>query len=293
VDRTEPTDQILVLLRHAATDPAASVRERALSGISGLPAFWRSPKASLVLVIALADDMPTIRRRGLALAASKSSFWERPDAREHLARLLVDSDASVRSDALDVVKHHLLVAKFPGLAKRVKALAEDHALAPRAEAVLRASGLELADVRADISLTRPRLPGLESFRRTVNPLFYRAGEDGYSCSRCHASHSILQISETGPAQGQTDEQLLINYHSALKVVNLGEPESSLILRKPLSPPGHAGPDSTSPTGLTHAGGPRWDSAEHPDYKAILSWIREASAESDLAPRAETSTGREN
>ena len=120
------------------------------------------------------------------------------------------------------------------------------------------------------------LLSLATFRRTVNPLFYQAGEDTYSCARCHANHTILRIAEADPAKGYTDEQLMINYNSVLKVVNLGEPESSLILRKPRSPQGQGGPDPASPTGLTHVGGPRWDSTEHPAYKAILAWIREAS-----------------
>ena len=41
----------------------------------------------------------------------------------------------------------------------------------------------------------------------------------------------------------------------LKLVNLGEPESSLILRKPLSPEVQGVTDPASPTGLTHVGGP--------------------------------------
>ena len=69
---------------------------------------------------------------------------------------------------------------------------------------------------------------------------------------------------------------MINYNSALKVVNLGEPEASLILRKPRSPQGQGGADPSSPTGLTHVGGPRWENTEHPAYRAILDWIREAS-----------------
>ncbi len=36
---------------------------------------------------------------------------------------------------------------------------------------------------------------------------------------------------------------MINYNSALKVVNLGEPEASLILRKPRSPHGAGGADA--------------------------------------------------
>ena len=65
------------------------------------------------------------------------------------------------------------------------------------------------------------------------------------------------------AGGFSGEQLMINYNSALKVVNLGEPEASLILRKPRSPQGQGGADPSSPTGLTHVGGPRWESTEHP------------------------------
>jgi len=179
-----------------------------------------------------------------------------------------------------VVKHHRLVAKFPALAKRVKALTEDPALAVRAEAALRAAGIDPAAVRADLSLSRPRLLSLATFRRTVNPFFYQAGEDGHACARCHASHTILRIAESDPAKGLTDEQILINYNSVLKVVNLGDPESSLLLRKPLSPDGQGGPDPASPTGLTHVGGPRWDSTEAPAYKAILAWIREASPAPD-------------
>ncbi len=69
---------------------------------------------------------------------------------------------------------------------------------------------------------------------------------------------------------------MINYNSALKVVNLGDPESSLFLRKPRSPQGQGGPEPASPTGLTHVGGPRWENADHPAYQAVLGWIREAS-----------------
>jgi hypothetical protein len=72
---------------------------------------------------------------------------------------------------------------------------------------------------------------------------------------------------------------MINYNSVLKVVNPGDPEASLLLRKPRSPQGQGGPDPTSPTGLTHVGGPRWDGIDHPAYRAILAWLREASSAS--------------
>ena len=69
---------------------------------------------------------------------------------------------------------------------------------------------------------------------------------------------------------------MINYNSALKVVNLGEPEASLLLRKPRSPHGAGGADAASPTGFNHVGGTRWESTESPAFQAILKWIREAS-----------------
>ena len=93
--------------------------------------------------------------------------------------------------------------------------------------------------------------------------------------RCHANHTILRIAESD-AKSSGEDPLIVNYNSALKVVNLGDPESSLILRKPRSPQGQGGPDPASPTGLTHVGGPRWNNTDHPAYRAILDWVREAS-----------------
>ena len=238
-----------------------------------------------MLLVALADDTPAIRKLGLTLSATKSTFWKRPDALEYLARLLVDPDAAVRSEALDLVKHHRLVEEHPALARRVKALADDPALSDRALAVLRAADLDPAEVKADVPLTRPRLLSLSTFRRKVNPLFYQAGDDTYACARCHANHTILRVAEAEPGQGFTGEQLMINYNSALKVVNLGEPEIEPDPPKPLSPQGQGGPDSSSPTGLTHVGGPRWSSPEHPAYKAILDWVREASVAAGSAEAA--------
>jgi hypothetical protein len=110
----------------------------------------------------------------------------------------------------------------------------------------------------------------------VEPLFYQPGADGRSCVECHANHTILRIAERDPLRAPTNDDVSINYNSALKVVNLGEPESSLLLRKPRSPQGQGGEDPASPTGLTHVGGPRWENAEHPAYRAILAWIREAA-----------------
>ena len=58
-----------------------------------------------------------------------------------------------------------------------------------------------------------------------------------------------------PARGFSGEQLMINYNSALKVVNLGEPEASLILRKPRSPQGQGGAEPPAPPACRTSAGP--------------------------------------
>jgi HEAT repeat protein len=276
LDRPDPPESAVEILRRAVTDASPSVRERTLQGLRNLPRLWSSRHASGLLLSALADDSPAVRRLGMGLAASRASFWQRADALEHLARLLVDPDASVRSEALALVKHHRLLASHPPLARRIRALEDDPALAPEADALLRSAGLDPARVVADVPLTRPRLLSLGTFREKVNPIFYEPGADGQSCARCHANHTILRVAEADKGREVSGEQLMINYNSILKVVNLGDPESSLVLRKPRSPHGLGLPDPESPTGLTHVGGPRWDSTENPAYQTILSWVREAS-----------------
>ena len=266
------------VLRRAVTDPSAVVRDRALRGINSLPALWAGKGSSKLLLSALADDEPALRRRGLTLASTKIGFFTRPDTVEYIKRLLVDPDSQVRLLALSTVEQHGLIRNDLSLGRRVMALTADPALKTRALDMLSANGfVGPAMIEPDVPLSRPRLLSFSTFRRTVNPVFYQAGEDKHACANCHANHTILRIAEADAAGGFSGEQLMVNYNSALKVVNLGEPEASLILRKPRSPQGQGGSDPSSPTGLTHVGGPRWENAEHPAYRAILDWIREASS----------------
>jgi hypothetical protein len=287
VDVGEPREPVMQVLGRAMTDPSAAVRNRTLRGINALPALWTGKGSTSLLYSALADDTPSIRRLGLTLARSRTGFWARPDAQEHLKRLLVDPDAQVRLAALATVEEHRLIQAVPGLARRVKALEADPALKPRAAALIASDGLKPEDVEADIRLGRPRLLSFSTFRQKVNPLFYQASDDGYACVNCHQNHTILRITEARSGQDQSGEALMINYNSALKVINLGEPESSLLLRKPRSPQGQGGSELSSPTGLTLVGGPRWETVDHPAYRAILDWVREASRavrDASLAPR---------
>jgi len=131
-------------------------------------------------------------------------------------------------------------------------------------------------VEADVRLGRPRLLSLSTFRDRINPLFTQSGEDGVSCVGCHANQNVFRVVPTGSSEG---DALAANYQSALKALNLGDPESSLLFRKPRSPRGAGGLEGTSPTGLTHNGGPRWEGEDHPAYRALRGWIDEPGGDS--------------
>ena len=275
VDVIDPREQVMQVLRYGVTDPSVAVRERTLRGVQSIPALRESTGSTSILFAALADDAPALRLLGLNFTSSKPSLWERANAREYLKRLLIDPDRRVRNEALRIVARPSLMRSDPTMARRVKALEADPVLAADARLVLAAYDIDPASITADVRLVRPRLLSLSTFRRSVNPLFYQAGEDGHSCVNCHANHTILRIARPD-ALAPGEDPLLVNYNSVLKVVNLGDPDSSLLLRKPRSPQGQGGAEPESPTGLTHVGGPRWESTEHPAYRAILAWIREAS-----------------
>jgi hypothetical protein len=92
------------------------------------------------------------------------------------------------------------------------------------------------------------------FRGYVQPILETRGKDGYACVHCHASHTIF----TG------------SYGTALNVVNLENPEESLILRKPTSTSETEG--TLGSKVLSHGGGVRWEK-DSPEYNTILNWIR--------------------
>jgi len=275
--RLPPSEAAVALLTRASDDPSEAIRERAVA--ARIDHSSTAAEASAAILPALSDPAPKIRRLALAAAAQRASSWDRADALEALARTLLDPDAEVRSGSLDVVKHHRLLARFPILARRVKALMDDPALAPRAEAILRAAGRAPAEIAPDVAIDRPLLLDAETFRRDVNPLFNRPGPDGHSCADCHATHAVLRLASPRDG-GPDDEDVALNFASASRVVDLSRPESSLLLRKPLSPTdeGEPGPD-----GLAHAGGPRWGGEDDPAYRAVLAWIRASAAQVEPPP----------
>jgi hypothetical protein len=99
-------------------------------------------------------------------------------------------------------------------------------------------------------------PNEEYFRAYVEPILTRRGKDGYACIHCHASHTLFNAT----------------YGTALNVVDLNDPENSLILRKPTSSSESEGVVGSKV--LPHGGGIRWEK-DSPEYQTILRWIQGA------------------
>ena len=99
-------------------------------------------------------------------------------------------------------------------------------------------------------------PNEEYFRAYVEPILTRRGKDGYACIHCHATHTLFNAT----------------YGTALNVVDLGDPENSLILRKPTSSSESEGVVGSKV--LSHGGGVRWEK-DSPEYQTILRWIQGA------------------
>jgi hypothetical protein len=94
------------------------------------------------------------------------------------------------------------------------------------------------------------------FRGYVQPILETRGKDGYACVHCHASHTIFNGT----------------YSSVMNVVDLNDPEGSLLLRKPTSTADSEG--TLGSKQLSHGGAVRWEK-DSPEYRTILDWIKGA------------------
>ncbi|MCC6699278.1 MAG: discoidin domain-containing protein [Candidatus Hydrogenedentes bacterium] len=275
------------LLEYAATNPDVAVRERLFEILPELDALRRSKRAASILYAGLSDESPAIRAKSLALARENDRVWTEEDVHEYVLKLLIAADPKTREAALAAVGDRNLVAVEPRYAARVKALVDgDTTLRDKAAETLRAAGFDPARITADATITAVRMPDVLYFRDHVNDYFYQKGEDRNACADCHATHTILGLAEA-PKDGRplTDDQILGNYRSLLKVVNTSDPEQSLVLRKPRSPFGTGQSSEESPTGVTHVGGTRWaDGTAGEAYQAILAFIRTAREEREAMAR---------
>jgi hypothetical protein len=123
----------------------------------------------------------------------------------------------------------------------------------------------------------PSAADIETYRNTVERIFLtdRGGTTGgmAACVMCHTWQTRpMRFSLETPATdaGWTVEQSRKNFDVVTKLVNTQNPEASRLLLKPLAVPAGG-------QGMIHTGGSYWPSREHPDYQALLKWIRSLPA----------------
>jgi len=281
---TGPSRRAVRILKQAATDKEVAVREKVFELLASLESLRKSSQAAPILYAGLSDDSPAIRIKSLALARENENVWKEEDVHEYVLKLLIAADPKIRKAALDTVKQRDLIASTARYAPRVRAVMDGDAdLKAEAEAALRAANIDPATLEADAQIAVERMPDVLFFRDHVNPYFYAKGADKNACVDCHATHTILGLAEA-KTEGTplSDTDVISNYRSMLKVINVSDPEQSLVLRKPRSPFGTGASSDESPTGVTHVGGTRWnDGTADEAYQAILAFVR--SARSETAP----------
>ena len=194
---------------------------------------------------------------------------------------LLNADANVSAAALDTLRKVKDVEKRPDFLAAMSRL--QSSTNPRLKLIAASvlKGKNLGDALTDVQ------PGsvldFRTFVTRIEPILARPGPDGKACVNCHASHVIFKLQPPN-AEGQfSDQDSEDNYKSAMRVVDITEPDKSLMLIKPTRPT-----DSVGDVGdylATHNGGQRWHGNQSSEeYRTILDWIRGGRTLTASAPK---------
>lgn len=215
----------------------------------------------------------------LAAATAVAGKKNKPDrAGQMIVSLLTAGlthpDAAVKTTAIESIGKTSLAQESPAVIEALRWLGKSEEGKVRDLALAQLERWEKAK-SGKAPLDRPT-PDFDYFVQNVQPIFERVAADGDSCARCHANHSILRLISPGDGESLSPEQLRTNYLSVLKVVNLNEPEESLLLIKPRS--SFEGIGQPEKYLSTHGGDVRWSTGkESEEYKTILRWIQGVKA----------------
>ena len=217
---------------------------------------------------AVSQDQDYLNRHANAMKIKEPLDY--PIVVDTIVAALLDSDANVSAAALDTLR------KVKGVEKRADFQAAMQKLEqssnPRLKLIATnvANGKNLSDALKDVQ------PGsvldFRYFVSKIEPILATPGRDGKACVFCHASHVIFKLAPPNAEGVFSDQDSEENYKYAMRVVNIAEPEKSLMLIKPTRPT-----DSAGDVGnylATHNGGQRWRGNESSEqYRTILEWIR--------------------
>ncbi len=195
---------------------------------------------------------------------------EYPIVVEAVLASLLNADANVSAAALDTLR------KVKGVEQRADFLAAMKQLQtstnPRLKLIATSvlKGKSLADALHDVQ--PGSLLDFRYFVTKIEPILARPGPDGKACVNCHASHVIFKLQPPNAEGIFSDQDSEENYKYAMRVVDITNPDKSLIVIKPTRPTDSAG--DVGDYLATHNGGQRWHGNQSSDeYRAILDWIR--------------------
>ncbi len=106
----------------------------------------------------------------------------------------------------------------------------------------------------------------EFYRSRVEPIFLTKKDGHTRCVICHSeSNNHFRLEKLSPgAKGWTEEQSRRNFEMIAKLVNPGDPSTSMLTMHPLAPEG--GGDAY------HSGGRQFMSKDDPDWKILAQFV---------------------
>ena len=127
----------------------------------------------------------------------------------------------------------------------------------------------LAIVAAPAAAQPKPSPDFGFYRSRVEPIFLAKKEGHTRCVVCHAdSNNNFRLEKLAPgATAWTEEQSRKNFEMISKLVNPGDPDTSLLTTHPLAP--EAGGHSF------HSGGRQFMSKDDPDWKVLVQFVNGA------------------
>ena len=217
---------------------------------------------------AVSQDQDYLNRHAAVLKIKEP--LEYPIVVDTVVAALLDSDANVSAAALDTLRKVKGVEQRPDFRAAMQKLKDS--TNPRLKLISTnvLVGKNLADALKDVQ------PGsvldFRYFVTKIEPILATPGRDGKACVFCHANHVIFKLEPPNAEGVFSDQDSEENYKYAMRVVNIAEPERSLILIKPTRPTDSAG--DVGDYLATHNGGQRWHGNESSEqYRTILEWIR--------------------
>ncbi len=222
---------------------------------------------------AVSQDQDYLNRHASAMKIKEP--LEYPIVVETVMSSLLNSDANVSAAALDTLRKVKGVEKRPDFRAAMSKL--QNSSNPRLKHISTSvlEGKDLSEALRDVQ------PGevldFRYFVTRIEPILAKPGPDGKACVFCHASHVIFKLEPPNADGVFSDQDSKENYKYAMRVVNITNPDKSLLVIKPTRPTDSAG--NVGDYLATHNGGQRWRGNESSDqYRTILEWIRGARVE---------------